>query len=368
MDTCSTFGGSLGIWTLRKQTLIIRDVIRGYKMIGKYFKKTLSLLLYWIILAAFLFISQMSLMHEVQGAQIVDRIVAVVNDEIISLYELNKLAKPYTAKIRAARYSYEQERKMLFQVKAELLNELINQKLADQQLKRHNITVDETEIDKLIERIKEGAFLTDEEMRAKLASQGLTMEEFRKRTKEQLLRRKLLNIEIRSKIVITQDDIKTYYENHIDEYAGEKKYHLRNIIMAIPSGAGEAEKLAIYKIMESILTELEQGKDFASMAKMYSQSSLASEGGDLGFFRLRELSPVLRAEIANLKIGEFTPVLDTEMGYQILFVEEISETPGKSLEDATPEIRDKLYSEIVDKKYRLWLEELRSRSHIKIIN
>jgi peptidyl-prolyl cis-trans isomerase SurA len=337
-------------------------------MIDKYFKKPYTRLLFWIILATFLFISHMSLMHEVQGAEVVDRIVAVVNDEIISLYELNQLAKPYTAKIKAARYSYDQERKMIFQVKAKLLNDLINQKLADQQLKRHNITVDETEMDNVIERIKEGAFLTDEEMRAKLASQGLTMEEFRKRTKEQLLRRKLLNREIRSKIVITQDDIKTYYESHIDEYAGEKKYHLRNIILTIPSGAGEAEKLAIYKQMESILAELEHGKDFASMAKMYSQSTLASEGGDLGFFRLRELAPVLRTEIANLKIGEFTPILDTEMGYQILFVEEIIETPGKSLEDATPEIRDKLYSEIIDKKFRLWLEDLRSRSHIKIIN
>jgi peptidyl-prolyl cis-trans isomerase SurA len=347
---------------------MIRDVIRGYKMIGKYLKKALTLLLTWMVLAVLLLISDISLFTEVRGAQVVDRIVAVVNDEIISLYEFNQMVKPFAEKIRAAQYSFAKEREMIIEIKTKLLNQLIDFKLTDQELKRHHITVTEKEIDVLIERIKEGASLTDEDLRAGLASQGLTMEEYRKRTKEQLLRRKLVNREISSKIVITQDDIKTYYENHIDEYAGEKKYHLRNIIMGVPAWATVEEKITVFKQMEAILDELKQGKDFASMAQIYSQSSLASEGGDLGFFQLHELSPLLRAEITNLKNGEYTSILDTEMGFQIIYVEEIIETPGKSLEDATPEISNKLYSEIVDKNYRSWLEDLRSRSHIKIIN
>ncbi|UCH23757.1 MAG: SurA N-terminal domain-containing protein [Deltaproteobacteria bacterium] len=301
------------------------------------------------------------------GAEVVDRIVAVVNNDIISLYELNQLSKPFIERINKAQYSIEKEQKILFELRRRILNQLIDEKLTDQQLKRYNITASEKEIDTAIESTKEMARITDEDLRAELASQGLTMEDYRKQVKEQLLRRRLINLEIKSKIVITQEDVKAYYESNFDSYRGEKKYHLRNIIMAVPPMASDEEKQAVFLRMEDVLAQLKQGKNFAALAKIYSQSSLASEGGDLGFFRLDELSPQLKFEIQKLKTGEFTPIIDTDMGYQILFVEAMDEIPGKTLEEVSPEITDKLYSQIVDKKYQAWLEDLRSRSHIKII-
>jgi peptidyl-prolyl cis-trans isomerase SurA len=320
------------------------------------------------VLAGCFFIIGIFIITENHGAELVDRIVAVVNNDIISLQELNRITKPYVERIKENRYSNEKEQKMLFEIRRKILDQLIDEKLTDQELKRHNITVSTKEIDRTIERIKETASITDEELRTELASQGLTMEEYRVRTKEQLLRRKLINREVRSKIVITQEDIKAYYDSHMDDYAGKKKYHLRNIIMKVSLLASDTEKQTVFTRMENVLEKLEQGEDFAKLAKIYSQSSMASEGGDLGFFQLDEISPLLRPEIEELKAGEFTSVIDTEMGYQIFLVEEVVEKPGKSLEDATPEITDKLYTEIVDQKYQAWLENLRTRSHIKIIN
>ncbi len=214
-------------------------------------------------------------------AELVDRIVAVVNNDIISLQELNRITKPYVERIKNTRYSSEQEQQMLFEIRRKVLNQLIDEKLTDQELKRHSITVSEREIDRTIERIKEMARITDEELRSELASQGLTLQEYRVRTKEQLLRRKLINREVRSKIVITQDDVKAYYDSHMDAYAGEKKYHLRNIIMTVSSSASDREKQTVFTRMETILEKLEQGEDFARLAKKYSQSSMAAEGGDL---------------------------------------------------------------------------------------
>jgi peptidyl-prolyl cis-trans isomerase SurA len=320
------------------------------------------------VLAGCFFIIGIFIITENHGAELVDRIVAVVNNDIISLQELNRITKPYVERIKENRYSNEKEQKMLFEIRRKILDQLIDEKLTDQELKRHNITVSTKEIDRTIERIKETASITDEELRTELASQGLTMEEYRVRTKEHLLRRKLINREVRSKIVITQEDIKAYYDSHMDDYAGKKKYHLRNIIMKVSLLASDTEKQTVFTRMENVLEKLEQGEDFAKLAKIYSQSSMASEGGDLGFFQLDEISPLLRPEIEELKAGEFTSVIDTEMGYQIFLVEEVVEKPGKSLEDATPEITDKLYTEIVDQKYQAWLENLRTRSHIKIIN
>ncbi len=322
----------------------------------------------YCIIYAFLFVTfGFPLIAKAEGAEVVDRIVAVVNDDIITLFELNRSFEPYAEKVRALGYQIDKERKMLFKVREDMLSRLIDQKIKDQEIKRFNITISEKEIDQTIERIKEANFYTDEDLRAALANDGLTMEEYREQIKEQILRTKLVNLEIKSKIVITEDDIKFYYENHQDKYGGKKKYHLRNIIMKVSPFADEKEKLGIKTNMDAILDKLNEGQSFETLAMTYSESSLAAEGGDLGLFGLDELSLQLQDTIKEMKTGEFTPVLDTDQGYQIFFIQEIVNMPGKSLEEVLPKIEKILYNEILEKKFLSWLEDLRKQSVIKII-
>ncbi|MFA9497033.1 MAG: peptidylprolyl isomerase [Deltaproteobacteria bacterium] len=301
------------------------------------------------------------------GAEIVDRIVAVVNDDIITLFELNRAIKPYEDKIHALGYSEEKERRMLFKVREGVLNQLIDKKIEDQQIKRSNIKISEEQIDQTIERIKEKNFFSDEDLRLALAKDGLTMEAYRNKIKEEILRTRLISLEVKSKIVITEEDIAAYYEKHLDMYGGKQKYHLRNILIIIPTFADENEKLEIRAKIDEILNELNAGESFETMARDYSESSTAPEGGDLGLFELDSLSPQLQKTIKGMKSGEFTPVLETDQGYQIFFLQEILKTPGKSLEDVSPEIQRILFEENADKKYQEWIEGLRKQSAIKII-
>ncbi|MGD8891604.1 MAG: SurA N-terminal domain-containing protein [Desulfobacterales bacterium] len=302
-----------------------------------------------------------------ENAEVVERIVAIVNDDIITLFELNRSFKPYAEKIRALGYSTDREREMLYKVREDMLNQLIDQKLKDQEIKRYKIEIGEQEIDQTIERIKEASFYTDEDLRGALAKDGLTMKDYRERIKEQMLRTKLVNLKVKSKIVITQEDITSYYENHPDKYGGTKKYHLYNITIKAPLFADEEEKLKIKARMDEILEELNTGKSFETMINSYSESSLDVEGGDLGLFRLDELSPQLRDAIKDMKADEFTPVLDTDLGFQIFFVKEIVKTSGKPLEEVSPEIEKILFNEIVEEKFQSWIKELRNQSVIKII-
>ena len=301
------------------------------------------------------------------GAEIVDRIVAVVNDDIITLFELNRAIKPYEDKIHALGYSEEKERRMLFKVREGVLNQLIDKKIEDQQIKRSNIKISEEQIDQTIERIKEKNFFTDEDLRLALAKDGLTIEAYRNKIKEEILRTRLISLEVKSKIVITEEDIAAYYEKHLDMYGGKQKYHLRNILIIIPTFADENEKFEIRAKIDEILNELNAGESFETMARDYSESSTAPEGGDLGLFELDSLSPQLQKTIKGMKSGEFTPVLETDQGYQIFFLQEILKTPGKSLEDVSPEIQRILFEENADKKYQEWIEGLRKQSAIKII-
>lgn len=300
-------------------------------------------------------------------AEIVDRIVAVVNDDIVTLFELNRSFKPYAERIRQSGFTSEKEQKMLYKVREDILNQLIDQKIEDQEIKLSNITISEKEIDETIERIKGSNFYTDEDLRAALAKEGITLEKFRQRLKEQMLRTKLVRIKVKSKIVITNKDIKSYYENNRDKYGGMKKYYLRNIIMKVPLLADEKEKLEIQTRMDSVLEKLMAGESFETLAMTYSESSMAAKGGDLGWFELDNLSPQLQNAIKGMTAGEYTPVLDTDQGYQIFFVEDVVTTPGKPLEEVSPEIERILFNEIVDKKFQSWIEDLRRQSHIKII-
>ena len=172
------------------------------KMICKHNAEILKYLAQLAMCAVFVYTFCFIFINQAKCAEVVDRIVAVVNDDIIILSELNQTLKPFAGRLKELGYSPEKERKMLFKVRSDILNQLIDQKLADQEIKRFNITVSEKEIDNAIERIKEASSYTDEELREELTVQGLGMEEYRESIKEQILRAKLINWEIKSKIVI----------------------------------------------------------------------------------------------------------------------------------------------------------------------
>ena len=298
--------------------------------------------------------------------ELVDRIVAVVNNDVISLMELNQVTKPYEDRVRAMGYSPEKERDMLYQVREDMLEDLINQRLTDQEIRRIGIRVDETDVDAAIERVKTANRYTQEELVEGLKGERLTLAQYRDRLKEQILRARLVNLEVKSKVVITREDIREYYESHLDAYRGEPRYHLRNIILRMGSAADRKQRQLVEEQMERIQDELKGGLPFVQAAARYSDM-LAEEGGGLGLFKTADLSDQVASSVMKLKPGEFTDVIKTDMGYQIFFLEEIVASYGKTLEDASAEIEDKLYSEIVDKKFKDWIQTLREQSHIKII-
>jgi peptidyl-prolyl cis-trans isomerase SurA len=303
-----------------------------------------------------------------QEPEVIDRIVAVVNSDIITLYDLNRALKPYEENIKALGYSAEKERETLFQVRKDLLDQLIDSKLADQEIERAQITVSEGDIDSTIERLKETRSFTDEQLREGLSRQGMTMEEYRQEIKEQILRTKLVNREVKSKIVITSEDVKAYYDNHRDQYAGKKGYYLFNIFVRLSAGAGTSERENAMAEIRDVRARLNQGVPFEEMVNELKNSTSRVQGTDLGLYPLEELSEQLQGTVSKLKAGEYSETIDTEFGPQIVYVQKIQETPTKSLDDIEAEIEEILYNESVDNRYQDWLEDLRKRSWIKIIS
>jgi peptidyl-prolyl cis-trans isomerase SurA len=303
-----------------------------------------------------------------QESEVVDRIVAVVNNDIITLYDLNRAFAPYVKNIKALQYPPEKERQTLFNVRQDILNQLVDSMLADQQIKRVRITVSEKEINNAIERFKESRQLTDEQLRLGLESQGMSMEDYRKEIKDQILRAKLVNREVKAKTVITKEDINKYYESHREKYAGEKKYYLWNMYIKVPSGSGSLEWNNARNKMEAMLARLKQDQSFVQLVDELKRSPSVVQGMDLGFYSPADLAEQLRQVVQKMSAGDYSPVLETNFGYQIIYVQKIEESQAKTLEAVEAEIEQTLFKETVDNKYQQWLEELRAKSHIRIIN
>jgi peptidyl-prolyl cis-trans isomerase SurA len=293
--------------------------------------------------------------------------VAVVNDELITMRELNKTLEVFESRIKMQGYSAEKERQLMYELRLDMLNTMINDKLTEQEIRRLDITVSKAEIDNAVKRLKNANFYTDEQLREVLARDGMTMEDLHRKIKDQILRRHLIDQEVKSKVVITKEEIERYYNRHLPEYGAVPSYHLRNIVMSVYPGADEYQKQQVLQQMQRIYDRLKEGASFAGLARQYSQSLLASEGGDLGRFKRDELSQQIQRALDGKKAGEFTAVLDTEQGYQIFYIEKIEMQSPRPLEAVSAEISEKLYNEILDQKFESWLIELRKRSYIKIM-
>ncbi len=305
--------------------------------------------------------------YPLYGGKIVDRVMAIVNDEIISLYELDQRVRPYTKKIKNATSSPTEQNELLRKVREEHLDLLIAEKLADQEIRRLEIRVGDTEVEREIERFKSANQLTDEELRKALTAQGSNLDEFRREIEDQILRARLVNREIRSKIVITQEEVDAYYQAHPEEFGGEKKYFLKNIVMVAPEFKSRDEKTKVGNRLNRVHEKLINGESFDALAREHSEAPNAVDGGSLGLISKSALAPQIQKALEPLKPGEFTDIIETDQGYQIFYLEDIETGSADSFEKVKMKIEDKLYNQVINRQYEKWLQDLRTRAHIKLI-
>ncbi len=301
------------------------------------------------------------------AAVLVDRIVAVVNDEIIRLVELNEKFASFERQIRSQGHAAEKEQELVYQKRMDVLNDMIDEKLADQQIFQAGIIVGEAEIDHAVEQIKANNSYTDEELRQALALSGIDMKTYREEIRKQILRNRLVNLKVTSSIIITQTDIQAYQEAHPEFYGPRKQYQLRNIMMSWDRSADAKSRQAVYDRMVDVVEKLETGESFAKMAESCSEAVNAVDGGLLGLFALNDLSENIADAISPLQPGQCSSIIETDHGYQIFYVEAIMDAAPKTEDDSAAEIRKKLYEERVNEKFNAWIEKLRQDAHIKII-
>ena len=291
-------------------------------------------------------------------AQTSNRIVAIVNNDIVTSLELEKAMKTVAPQIPEGKQD---------EIRKEVLFNLIDQKLVDQSIKRAGLQVSKEEVEQTINRLrKEQGLEKAEAFKASLEREGLTEEEIRAKIREQIQRYKLVSREIGSKIVISETVIQEAYHNNKDKFQQPEGVHLAHILITVnPNSTEEASKQRLKA--EEVLARLKKGEAFEDLARSFSQDPAASQGGDLGIFTLDEIDPALRETVIKLKPGEVSPILQSPQGWQIIRLIDYKQKKELTYLEAKDRIQDRLFQEEVDKRFGQWILKLRERSYIQIL-
>ena len=326
--------------------------------------KTINIFLS-VLLAVTLLMADM-VCHDAAIAEVCNRIVAIVNKDIITLHELNNKIKQYTGLDPEHLTAANQERYL--QARRKILELLIDEKIAHDKVKELGIEISEAEIDSYIENIKKDNHLTQEDLIKSLKEQGISYESYRKKIRSDIERMQLIEFEVKSKIVISDEKIKGYYETHQDEFNTGETVHLAAIFIGLEGDPSDRDAIRkLYRKTDVIMSRLRNGQDFGELADKFSQGPGAGEGGDLGVFSVSDLDPELKKIVESLPEGGVSKPIMKPSGIQIVKLIERQERGLKSLDKVKNSIYWKLYQDEVNKRYTSWIKRLREKSYTKII-
>jgi len=311
-----------------------------------------------------LFLSVFMLARGYLLAEVTNRIVAKVNSDIITLHDLNTSIKKLTGS--SAKELQRKNEKKFYQIRRAILDKLINQKIAEQQIIKLGIKVTARDVDEAIEKVKRENNFTQESLIHSLKQEGISLKEYKDEIKKEIERFQLVNYEVKSKIVITEEELKKHYQKHANEYTEVPKVRLERIFLKVKSANDKKEIAQVKSVGTEILQKLEQGHDFQGLAKIYSQGPAGPEGGNLGWIEVSQLEPVLKERIRKLSVGEYTDLDFSPSGFQIIKLAEEKKGGLKPFEKIRDAIYSKLFKERVEKRYSTWLNKLRKESFIKI--
>ncbi len=285
--------------------------------------------------------------------EVIDRIVAIVNDSVITLSELNSASMVARERFGMNMDGMEED------TRTRVLETLIEQKLVKQASEKAGIDVSEKEIDNAIEDVKKQNRISHEELLSAIRSRGLTYEEYREQIREQIRQVKFITKEIRSKVSIQPEDIEDYYIQHIDEFRQPASYRIRVIYF------GDTDRKLLKKKIGAVLDGIERGEDFSTLASRYSEGPTASSGGDLGYIKEGEMDETIEEVAKGLDIGEISEPFTTHAGTYIIQLVDRREGDAVPLEEVRDEIYDRLFEEAMRTRYRTWLEEMKKNSYIE---
>ncbi len=298
-------------------------------------------------------------------AEIVERIVAIVNDEIIALSDMQR----FQERIRTGGLvddmlvPDDETKQAVMNDRDRLLQKMIEEKVIDSEVKKQNLSVPIERVEQEIRNIAKRNNVSRDELKAALQERGIVFSQYQDFIKTGLERQSLIEKAITSRIKISEDDVLSAFAAQHGSDAGQAfEYSISHIFFqSAKSGAAAAKARA-----ETALKKLREGTGFEKLASETSEDPGFEQGGLLGVFKSGELQKDLENVVQKLNSGEFSGVLPTRDGFHIVKLNRKRLIPDPRTEKERERIRAQLYEKAYKKQFQSWLDQLRQEAFVRI--
>jgi len=315
----------------------------------------------WII-----FLIVICLFANTAAAKVVERIAAIVNNEIILLSELEMAAQSWRSMLIGIRNPEEKLSKQR-EINMKVLNTLIEDKLLEQQIEELKVDVGEKEVDEAINRVMRQNKVPDlATLKMALSRQGIKWDDYKDEVRRQLRKWKFINAKFSSRVKISDEEIEAEFEKQKVKKEQKFEYRASHILFrSIEEDSQEMQEAKVAKA-EAILSRIRSGEDFAKLAREFSEGPTSKYAGDLGYFREGVMVESFENAVKMLKVGEITDVVRTPFGLHIIKLTDKRAVESESEDNVRNEIRAKLREDAMKREMAVWLNQIRNKAYIDI--
>ncbi|MBI4432931.1 MAG: peptidylprolyl isomerase [Candidatus Omnitrophica bacterium] len=308
----------------------------------------------------FIFISFLSAASLVHAAEVLERILAVVNDEVVTERDLDTAMAPVVAQFRTMYAAKEFEEKIK-EARQDFLRKIIEDKLILTEAKRRQVIVKDEEVDESLDQVR-AKFPNRETFLKAIEEQGLTEKKLWDRFRDQLMTQKLVDYEVRSRISVSPGEVSDYYKARPEEFAQADRVRLQHILVRV----GTRPEADAKEFADELATQIRQGKDFEELARSYSEGAEAREGGQMGWVEKGQLLGEIDARVFTLDEQQITEPLKSTLGYHIFKVVEKQKFSVKPLTEVRGQIQTKLFKDKLRTRLEAWIQNLKQNAYISI--
>lgn len=295
------------------------------------------------------------------AAEVIDKIVAVVNEDVITRSELEESMHPFVADYRL-RYGEENLSDRMDEARQDALNRMIEEKLILQFAIKKEFEAEDEEIEERIKAAKT-RFETEEDFYGTLKESGMTVSKLRKKYKEQILMKKLVRGLINTKVHISPTQIAAYYYGHRENFTSPNMIRFKVILLKPTT---ERDKQQTKALALEIIDRINSGEGFDRLVKEYSQGPNVDKGGDMGYMAEGSILKVLEDTISSLSLGETSGVIETEAGFNIVELTDRKEARVKDIVEVKAFIKERLFQREAELALREFVYKLKEDAYIKI--
>jgi peptidyl-prolyl cis-trans isomerase SurA len=298
-------------------------------------------------------------------ALMIDRIVARVNDDVITLSELQEEGLPLFERLRE-NYTGQELESHVQRAEREFLDQPILRRLQLQYASQIGISASENDINAALKDVLARNHLSQEQMTELLTREGLTLQDYKDRLREQIILARLMNQAVRSRVSVDASEVDAYFKAHEDEFNQPAQARVRHIFFRIDAGAPPAQLQAVRERASLVLQEARNGGDFANLAQRHSEDATAANGGDLGVIKRGQALPEFDEVLFTMREGDISEVIRTPNGLHIVKIEAFSKGSEQSFSEIKAEIERRLLQGKMEQRFQDWSNELKDRAFIEI--